>query len=174
MRSAGGDQVPLAGFLGDRDGDGADQGGGGGEEGDPEQSVAGGGAGDEGGGDERGEAAAEGGGQLVAQGCPGVAVPGGEDLGGERGQRPVHGGLHEGHGDEEPEQHAQHRAGGDEQQDGVDGDDRGDAAGDHDGAAADPVGQGGVRGQGEDLHEGAGGEQPQHGGAGQAALRRRW
>jgi hypothetical protein len=60
MRSAGGDQVTPAGFLGDRDGDSADQSGGRGEEGDPEQSVTGGGAGDEGGGDERSEATPEG------------------------------------------------------------------------------------------------------------------
>src|SRR6478735_1278451 len=81
--SAGGGQVLFAGFLGNEDGDRADQRGGGGEQGDPEQSVSGGGAGDEGGGDERGEPAAEGGGQLVAQGRTGVSVPGGEDLGGE-------------------------------------------------------------------------------------------
>lgn len=77
----------------------------------------------------------------------------GEDLGGEGGQWPVHGGLHQGHGDDEPEQHAEDGAGGDEQQDGVDRDDRGETAGDHDGAAADPVGQGGVGGEGEDLQE---------------------
>ena len=70
LNSAGGDQVALAGFLGDRDGDGADQRGGGGEEGDPQQSIAGGGSGDEGGGDEWGEAATEGGGQLIAQDAP--------------------------------------------------------------------------------------------------------
>src|SRR4051794_16951485 len=146
MQSAGGDQVPFAGFLGDRDGDGADQGGGGGKERDPEQSVAGGGARDEGGGDERGETAAEGGGQLVAQRCSGVTVSGGEDLGGERSERPVHGGLHQRHGDDKSEKNAEDVAGGDEQQDRVDRDDRGDTAGDHDGSAADPVGQCGVGG----------------------------
>jgi hypothetical protein len=44
----------------------------------------------------------------------------------------------------------------------VRGDDGGDAAGDHDRAPADAVGQRGVGGQGEDLHQGSGGEQPQH------------
>src|SRR5918994_1179624 len=164
-----GDHVLPAGLRGDGDGDGADERGGGGEDGDTEQPVAGG-AGDEGCRDQRGEAPTEGRGQLVAQGGAGVAVAGGEDLGGERGQRAVHGGLHEGHGDQEAEEDAEHRPGRDQQQDRVGGDHRDDTAGDHDGAAADPVGKRGVRGQSEDLHEGTGGEQPQHGGTWQAAL----
>src|SRR6476620_9682354 len=89
-------QIPLAGFLGDGDGDGADQRGRGREQRDPEQSVAGGGTRDQCGGDQRGEPAAQGGGQLVPEGCTGVPVSRGEDLGGERRQWPVHGGLDEG------------------------------------------------------------------------------
>ena len=74
-----------------------------------------------------GKPAAEGGGQLVAQRCSGVPVSGGEDLGGERGERPVDGRLHQRHGDQEAEQHAEDGAGGDQQQDRVDRDDRGDS-----------------------------------------------
>ena len=84
----------------------------------------------------------EGGGQLVAQGCSGVAVSGGEDFGGERGQRPVHGGLDQRHCDQKSEQNAQHGNGRDEQQDRVDREDRGGAARDHDRAPANSIGQG--------------------------------